>query len=65
MKDKILMFVCIIMMLMLSITALIGGGWVISMITGFTMLGSTAIYTLIWVILVVIFFIAATSEDKE
>lgn len=65
MKENIVMFVCIIMMLILSITALIGGGWIISAITGFTMLGSTGIYTLIWVVLVVTFFITAASDDEE
>lgn len=64
MKEKILMFLAIIMMLLVAITSLIGGGWVISTLTGFTMLGATGIYTCIWVILVILFFIFLTKEDE-
>ena len=62
MKDKILMLIAIIMMLLVAITSLIGGGWVISILTGFTMLGATSVYTCIWIILVVLFFIFLTKE---
>ena len=64
MKEKILMFLAIIMMLLVAITSLIGGGWVISTLTGFTMLGATGIYTCIWVILVILFFIFLTKEEE-
>jgi hypothetical protein len=62
MREKILMFIAIIMMLLVAITSLIGGGWLISILTGFTMLGATGVYTCIWVILVVLFFIFLTKE---
>jgi hypothetical protein len=63
MRTAILMILMMIMMLFLAVSAIIGGGWLISCITGFGMLASTALYTLIWVGLVIGFFITAVEEE--